>query len=492
MKAYRSLLYLWVVTLALLSPAWAGDSPNIVYVLCDDLGYGDIQYLNPDRGMIPTPAVDQFAREGMVFTDAHSGSSVCTPTRYGLLTGRYSWRTRLQSGVVQGFAPNLIAADRLTVASLLRENGYHTAIIGKWHLNFKFMEPGSGEYLQRKGRHTLAPVGSRIPDGPIHRGFNYFHGFHHARVMKCVIENDTVIAHEAEIHMLPRLIRKSVEYIEERAGSAAGRPFFLYVPLGSPHSPIVPTEAWRGKSGLGDYADFVMQTDAGFGTILDALDRNGFASNTLVIFTSDNGASAKWSRATELEAKGHYSSARYRGYKSDVWEGGHRVPFIVRWPSVVEAGSESDQTICLTDLMATVADILDAPFPVTEGGDSVSFLPALQGKPIGLSRSGIVHHSISGHFSYRQNNWKLVLAKGSGGWTSPREADLAERVVPIAQLYDLANDPEETVNLYESRPELASQLLKALESDVARGRSTAGPEVSNDVDEIVLWKSGKE
>ena len=256
--------------------------PNVVFVMCDDLGYGDIQCLNPERGKILTPAVDRLAKEGMIFTDAHSGSSVCTPTRYGLLTGRYSWRTRLQRGVVQGYAPCLITADQPTVASFLKSQGYHTAIIGKWHLDFQYQDPVSGETLKRQRRQKgkpkgkkggLPPVGSKIPDGPLARGFNFYHGFHHAGDMKAVIENDEVILHENEINMLPRLTREAVEYIDQRAKEPQ-QPFFLYVPYGSPHAPILPTKPWQGKSGLGSYADFVMETDDGFRQILDSLDRN--------------------------------------------------------------------------------------------------------------------------------------------------------------------------------------------------------------------------
>ena len=263
--------------------AQAAEKPNVVFVLCDDLGFGDVHCLNPERGKILTPGVDRLAREGMSFTDAHSGSSVCTPTRYDLLAGRYSWRTRLQKGVVQGFAPCLIDEERPTVASFLQEQGYHTAIIGKWHLDFLYQNPKTGETLpaKRKKEHRLAPVGSRIPDGPLQRGFNYFHGFHHAGDMKGVIEDETVIKHEDEINMLPRITRKSVEYIDGRAEKDPAQPFFLYVPFGSPHSPILPTKEWQGKSGLSSYADFVMETDDGFRQILEALDRNGFTDNTL-------------------------------------------------------------------------------------------------------------------------------------------------------------------------------------------------------------------
>ncbi|SMP43607.1 Arylsulfatase A [Neorhodopirellula lusitana] len=459
------------------------ERPNIVIVLCDDLGYGDVQCLNPTRGKIKTPSVDKLAAEGMIFTDAHSGSSVCTPTRYGLMTGRYSWRTKLQRGVVQGFAPNLIAEARPTVASFLKAQGYHTGIVGKWHLNFQYVDPASGTPIKKRGK-TLAPVGSKIPDGPVHRGFDYFHGFHHAGDMKGVIENDKVIAHENEINMLPRLTRKAVEFIDQRA-TEKEKPFFLYVPYGSPHTPILPTKEWQGKSGLGDYADFVMQTDAGVGEITDALERNGFADNTLIIFSSDNGCS-KAANFKKLKSHGHFPSAHMRGSKADIWDGGHRIPFIVRWPGKVTPDSSSDQLICLTDFFATFSELTGKPLPTDSAEDSVSFLPALSGKPIESSRAGVIHHSIDGHFAYRQGKWKLCLAKGSGGWSAPKEADVPADA-PKAQLYDLDQDPGETTNLYTRHPEIAERLLKQLEADVMGGRSTEGSPSKNDA-EIDLWK----
>lgn len=473
-----------------LSTSAIAERPNIVFVLCDDLGYGDVQCLNPDRGKIPTPNVDKLATEGMTFTDAHSGSSVCSPTRYGLLTGRYSWRSRLQRGVTQGYMPNLIAPDRPTVASFLKGQGYHSAIIGKWHLDFQYQDSSSGQLLKKpKKKGTLPPVGTKIPDGPITRGFDFYHGFHHAGDMKGVIENDTVIEHDDTINMLPRLKREAIEYIDQRAKSKE-QPFFLYVPLGSPHTPIVPTPQWQGKSGINPYADFVMQTDAAFGSILDALERNGLSENTLVIFSSDNGCS-KAANFKQLEKAGHYASAHLRGSKADIWDGGHRVPFIVRWPGKVAAGSDSDQLICLTDLMATFAEMTSTPLPDGSAEDSVSFLPALSGKPIVSTRAGVVHHAIRGHFGYRLGKWKLCLAKGSGGWSSPNEKEAAKNGAPEAQLYDLENDPRETTNLYKTQPEVAERLLKQLEADVERGRSTDGPDLENDIDKIRLWKSRK-
>lgn len=471
----------------LASAAVAGEKPNIVYIICDDLGYGDVHCLAPETSKIPTPNADQLASEGMVFTDVHSGSSVCSPTRYGVMTGRYSWRTRLQKGVVQGFAPSLIAAGRPTVASFLKAEGYHTAAIGKWHLDFEYVNPVTGERYRQQD-HKTPPVGATIPDGPIHRGFDYYHGFHHARNMEAVIENDCVIEHDDVINMLPRLARKSVEYIHSRAGK--DQPFFLYVPLGSPHTPIVPSPLWQGKSGLGKYGDFVMQTDDVLGQISAALTAHNMAENTLIIFTSDNGCS-KAAGITQLATQGHLVSAHMRGSKADIWDGGHRIPFIVRWPGKVQPGSRNDQLICLTDLFATVVDIVGADAPRGSCEDSVSFLAALSGQPIRSTRAGVIHHSISGHFAYRKDHWKLILARGSGGWSSPKENEVGPNAPP-AQLYDLETDPGEQTNLYQQQPEIARQLLEQLIADITRGRSTAGAESKNDLQEIKLWKNKKQ
>ena len=472
-------LLLFLASLLVGAFAFAAEQPNIIFIMSDDQGYGDVSCLNPD-GKINTPGADKLAREGMIFTDAHSGSSVCTPTRYGLLTGRYSWRTKLQSGVVTGWAPCLIAKDRTTVASMLRAKGYHTGIVGKWHLNYQYLDPNTGEKAKKVGKSPA--VGSKIPDGPLTRGFDYFHGFHHARDMEAVTEGDTVIAHDDVINMLPRLHEKSVEYIDERAKS--DQPFFLYVPLGSPHTPIVPTPEWTGKSKLNKYGDFTMQTDAVISGIDAALERNGLTDNTLIIFTTDNGCS-KAAKISDLAAKGHAVSGPFRGSKADLWDGGHRVPFIVRWPGKIAAGSTSDELICHTDFFATAAEIVGS---AASAEDSVSYLPAFSGQPVRSTRNGVIHHSISGHFAYRQGPYKLLLARASGGWSSPGE-NAAPADWPKAQLYDMAVDPGETLNLYNEKPELAAKLLKLLEEDVARGRSTDGAASENDIDHIVLWKT---
>lgn len=464
--------------------------PNIVLILCDDLGYGDVQCLNPLHGKIKTPNIDQLAKDGMTFTDAHSGSSVCTPTRYGLLTGRYSWRTKLQKGVVQGFAPCLIDKDRPTVASFLKSHQYETGIIGKWHLNCRFVDPKSGKDYSQKEHKSTAPIGALIPDGPVHRGFDYFHGIHHARSMKSIIENDKVIEFDEVVNFLPRLTQKSVEFIETRAKPEnKEKPFFLYVPLGSPHTPIVPSPDWVGKSGLGKYGDFVMQTDHAVGEICRALEKGKLSENTLVIFSSDNGCS-KAADIPSLAKKGHRVSANLRGSKADIWDGGHRVPFIVRWPNRVKEQSNCDQTICLTDMFATVGEILEETVPANSCEDSVSFVPALYGKKIESTRKAIIHHSFSGHFAIRSGPWKLLLARASGGWSSPKENNPGEDATK-GQLYEMNSDIGEKKNLYLEKPEVANELLALLKKYVADGRSTPGIDSKNDVPNrsIILWKS---
>jgi arylsulfatase A len=460
-------------------------APNIVYILADDLGYGDVQCLNPQRGKIKTPHLDRLASQGMTFTDAHSGSSVCTPTRYGLLTGRYAWRTHLQRGVLDGTDnPPLIAADRLTVPAFLRTQGYTTAAIGKWHLGFLSERPAAATPApKRPGKMGEAglPVGSRILGGPTTRGFDYFWGCSNARTMSGLVENDRVIESLEPLAMLPRLERQAVAYVRDHAAAArAGRPFFLYVPLTSPHTPILPTPEWQGKSGLGAYADFVMQTDAVVGAILAALEAQGLAENTLVLFTADNGCSPQ-AGTKELEAQGHYASAHYRGYKADIWEGGHRVPFFARWPGRIAAGSVSQQLICHVDLLATCAELLGAPLPAQAAEDSVSILPALFGTAVAPLREAVVHHSINGQFSIRQGSWKLALCPGSGGWGKPSDAEAAKLGLPSWQLYDLSSDPAETTNLVAAQAGIAARLHAQLERIVADGRSTPGPRQPNDV-----------
>lgn len=485
---------IWFGLLALFAMPVHADvskTPNLVYVLCDDLGYGDVKCLNPQRCSLETPHIDRLASQGMVFTDAHSSSSVCTPTRYGIMTGRYNWRTTLQQGVLEGFSKPLIDAKRLTVAKWFKQQGYHTACIGKWHLGMEFTKEG-------KAYDFTKP----ITGGPVDCGFDEYFGISASLDMPpfAFIRNDhftqlpTVrkkwmrsgpAAPDFEaVDVLPTLVTQACDYLHARA--ADKKPFFLYLPLPSPHTPLVPGKEWAGKSPIGPYGDYVMQTDAVLGQVMTALEQSGLADNTIVIFTSDNGF-APYVGVHEIEQKGHFPSADLRGYKSDLWEGGHRIPFIVRWPGHVKPQTTCPQLICLTDLMATCADILGAKLPETAAEDSVSILPALNGRVDQPLREAVVHHSMSGRFSIRQDKWKLLLSPGSGGWSAPKDAEAAKRGLPKVQLYDMTMDASEARNLEADHPEVVARLLKLLEQYVAKGRSTPGPDLSNDVP-VDIWK----
>ncbi len=367
-----------------------GPLPNIVYILADDLGYGDVRRLNPE-GKIETPNIDRIAVEGMTFTDAHSSSSVCTPTRYGILTGRYNWRSPLKSGVLHGYSRRLIEPDRMTVPAILKTHGYHTACIGKWHLGMDWpLKDKPGEFARNERDAWNVDYAQPIANGPLTLGFDTYFGISasldmppflfiendHAQgfptVEKTWIRKGPACADFEAVDVLPTLTARAVSEIEQRA--RAEGPFFLYLPLTAPHTPIVPTDQWKDQSGLNAYADFVKQVDASVGRVLDALDQQGLSGNTLVFFTSDNGCSPSANFA-ELKTKGHNPSARFRGHKADIFEGGHRIPFLARWPGHVAPGSISDQLICLTDLMATCAEILGTTLHETTGEDSVSFLP---------------------------------------------------------------------------------------------------------------------
>jgi arylsulfatase A-like enzyme len=508
MRRFSVLLVMMWLTFTLQS----AEKPNIVYILCDDLGYGDLKCLNRD-GKIATPNFDRIAAAGLAFTDAHSGSAVCTPTRYGILMGRYAWRTKLQSGVLGGLSPRLIDPSRLTVASLLKQNGYHTAAIGKWHLGMNWVKLPGKELtelnIETPDQVKNVDYGQPIAGGPTTVGFDYYYGISASldMVPYTFIENDHVTilptvdmqfplmlgrsggmtrlgpaAPEFEVeNVLPTLTQKAIEYIGRRAENAkAGNPFFLYLPLASPHTPIAPTASWQGKSGLNFYTDFVMQTDAAIGQVLDALEKNGLTDSTLLIVTSDNGCSPQ-AKFEELVPKGHNPSYVFRGNKADIYEGGHRIPFLVRWPGHVSAGSKSSQTTCLTDFIATCADILGTNLPDDAAEDSVSMLPAILAQATSPLRIATVHHSINGSFAIRQANWKLCFCPGSGGWSAPRPDRDDTTGMPSVQLFDLSADISEQHNLQADRPDIVQQLTFIMGKYVVDGRSTRGAPQKNDV-----------
>ena len=518
MNYFKSNIILVLALIPSFAMAAAPDEPNIVYILADDMGYGDVQCLNPERGKIPTPNMDQVAAEGMTFTDAHTTSSVCTPTRYGIMTGRYNWRTKLQKSVLNGYGLPLISKDRMTVPSFLRDNGYTTAMIGKWHLGLgiattdgKKAEP-AGNLRKKVGKgvfpaEELSNIDWKKPieGGPVDLGFDSWFGITASldfppyvwiRDRNWVgVGNHTKAFRRAgpatedfeAIDVVDKLAAEAVDYITDYDSE---KPFFIYMPLPSPHTPIVPSEKWQGKSSIGKYGDYVMQTDDVVGQVVAALKAKGISENTLLIVTSDNGCS-KAANFKNLESHGHFASGQYRGSKADIWDGGHRVPFLVKWPQVIQAGSVCDTLTCQTDLMATCAAMLDKELPENAGEDSENILPLFSGEPAKFTREGIVHHSVSGHFAYRQGKWKLLLAKGSGGWSSPTENMMSKRPSAIkGQLYDLESDPGEKNNLYLEYPEVVDSLLAQLKEDVADGRSTVGTKQDNDIpiDEIKLWK----
>ena len=509
--------------------------PNLVYFLVDDMGYGDVSCLNP-RGRIATPRFDRLAREGMVCRDAHSSSAVCSPSRYGLLTGRYNWRSSLQKGIVGPYGPPLIDERRLTVGKLLQRHGYHCGAVGKWHLGMDWCFTANEDYLptawslrDRRAPHPddgqpdgADPTASdrqralwrdsfsrKISGGPTTRGFDYYFGVDVPNWPPyCYLENDATVGNPSEFlqarllgdnlaslqgpampywnfeQLLPTFARAADHYIARRA--AERQPFFLYLPMTSPHTPLSVNKRWIGASGLNNlYADLVMETDDVFGQVLDSLERHGVADDTLVIFTSDNGC-APYVGVDQMEAQGHHPSAGFRGYKSDAWDGGHRVPFIARWPGVIAPGSSCEQLVCLTDLLATCADFLDDPLPAGAGEDSFSMLPLFRGgdEPI---RDHLVHHSISGKFAIRDRRWKLVLCPGSGGWTLDDAAATREGL-PLIQLYDMRRDPAERHNLHAEHPAVVSEMVARLKRLVAAGRSTPGPEQRNDA-EVDIWKA---
>ena len=465
--------------------------PNIVYILADDLGYGDLTCNNPDSKIL-TKNMDELARQGMRFTDAHSGSAVCTPTRYGILTGRYSWRSQLKRGVTWSYDTLIISPERMTVPSFLKPYGYNTACIGKWHLGLDWQKDPSGN----------VDVAQPVSKGPNDVGFDYFFGIaasldippyvyiENNRSTTTVIDTVEAMGGKAfwrrgpvgddfkHVEVLPRLTEKAIEYINQQAKTED--PFFLYFPLPAPHTPILPTEQFVGKSGIKEYGDFVLMVDDVVASIVNALEENQLKDNTLIIFTSDNGC-APMAGIDEMIGYGHHPSYVYRGHKADIFEGGHRVPFLVQWPARIKGGTESNETVCLTDLMATIAAITGGRLPDNAGEDSFNLMPALLQESYSTPlREATVHHSVGGNFSIRQGKWKLIFCPGSGGWSYPKPKEARKAGLPFFQLYDLESDEGEKENLVEQHPEVVDRLTKLMEKYIREGRSTPGSPQQNE------------
>ncbi len=517
-----------VVLAALLPPGAPADAarpaplPNILLILADDLGYGDVGCYNPES-KVPTPHLDRLASQGMRFTDAHSPSTVCTPSRYSVMTGRMCFRTGYR-GVFTGVGgPALIEAGRLTLPQMLRDRGYATACVGKWHIGMTFLTKDGTPAHEAKvdakrpadwreggpalERVRLVDFSKPIPDGPVHRGFDYFFGTACCPTtdwLYAFIEQDRVPVPPTGLldrDPLPKhpysrdnrrgliapgydletvdlgFLEKSRAWLERHVKEKPGRPFFLFHSTQAVHLPSFPADAFKGKTDAGPHGDFIFELDHIVGELLATLERLGVADNTVVIFSSDNGPEV--TTTVHMRADhGHDGARPWRGMKRDNWEGGHRVPLIVRWPKRIKPGTTSDQPANLTDLMATCAAIAGADLPRDAAEDSFNLLPVWLGKagdkPV---RPYLLQQTISLAMSIRKRRWKLLDHRGSGGNNYERSPELRRYALPErapdapGQLYDLDADPGETRNLYLEHPDIVEALKRTLEDSKSGGRS---------------------
>lgn len=523
-------LLLFCLTVLATGLGHGAQRPSIVYIMADDLGFGDVKCFGGDRCQIDTPFLDALAGGGLRFTDAHSTAAVCVPSRVAVMTGRYAWRTRgsNRNGPWGFIGPRLKATD-LTLGRMLRSAGYRTGYVGKWHLglemtttndkvqgpdnvdyskpvrsgpkdfgfDFSFILPGSLDMFP----YAFVKDGSWVGNVTAQKGWSAFNRVGPAE------ENFE------DTQVLDTFSTQAEDFIEENADAAKnGNPFFLYVALTSPHTPLSPRRDFQGRSRMGVYGDFVMETDDCVGRLMKALAKNGLTENTLFIATSDHGPAsyagfkkvATPAQVHDLEAKGHFPSGIYRGYKFSIYEGGHRIPLIVRWPGVVPPGSECDRLVGLNDLMATLADITNTELKPTQAGDSISYLPLLQDPKAEAPRRTMIQQSTN-VFAVRLGDWKLCVDPGSGAlgrygnrplpevaWRkavekfgrTPERADL--RNTPFVQLFNLKDDPTESKNLAEDRPDLVKELFGILDDQIERGRSTPGQKLKNDFPRIPI------
>ena len=483
--------------------------PNVVLVVADDMGYGDVAVLNADS-RIPTPHMSRIAEEGMTFTDAHSASAVCTPSRYSILTGRYSWRSRLPKGVFTGYEPPLIEQDRLTVASMLKASGYETGAFGKWHLGLGFSALPEADIDFERPLPWTGPdrafeesidFNARLTGGPLELGFETFFGTACSSTSQPPygwIDGDRFVdppTDYQETHQYtgrPGMMSKSwdhrevdtviadktIEFIDDVDDDA---PFFAYVALSSPHEPCtteVTPQFAVGRSDAGPRGDLVWLVDHVIGRIDEALERKGVKENTLLIITSDNGALAgdrviNAEGDEEYRTYGHLSNGHWRGHKAHIWEGGHREPLIMRWPGRIPAGQRSDALVCLSDLLATIASIVEFEIPDGAGEDSFDLSAVISGTTTQSERDTLISHSQRGVFAVRRGPWKAIFGtKGSGGWPPPSGGE------PVAgspgQLYNLEDDPLEAEDLWDTNQEVVAELQQLLEVTLAGDRTVVG------------------
>lgn len=488
-----TLLVCGLPTISLAADRESARPLGIVVILADDLGWGDLQFQNPDS-RIPTPHLDRLAASGLVFSDAHSPSAVCTPTRYGLLTGRYSWRGSLQQGVLGGYSPPLLEAGRETLGSLMQRGGYRTAAVGKWHLGMQLpmlAEQRRDDSLQRWDGDPGVDFAGSITDGPLQHGFDECFG-----VTASLDMPPYVFVRNAGFALQPTLQQQAVKFphfvragprsadfvmdqvldrlVQEanaflRRSAEQEQSFFLYLPLTAPHKPAQPHPRFRGLTQLGEYGDFVAQVDAAVGSVLTTLQQNGQEQRTLVFFSSDNGSymygytdgrpdHTEDSSVQGYRAENHRANAGFRGTKADIHEAGHHVPLIVRWPERITAGGRCEEPVCLTDVIATCAEVTAQTLPADSAEDSCSLVPTFSGSEFRRS-APVIHHSAAGMFAIRDGRWKLIAGNGSGGRAQPKGTPFEK---PF-QLYDLQSDPGETRNLIEDQSEVAERLVALLD-----------------------------
>ncbi|MGM9790243.1 MAG: arylsulfatase [Candidatus Cryptobacteroides sp.] len=481
----------------------SGQRPNVIVILADDLGYGDISCMNPDS-KIPTPNIDALCNDGVRFTNAHAASTLSTPSRYGLMTGRYPWRTRLKQGAFNGYALPLIENDVRTMAHLFSESGYSTACIGKWHLGMGWQygtEDPSYKKSVMNGRSSGVDYKAGITDGPTDHGFDYFFGLAGSLDMApyAFVENKNMftlpdhtipkgqgllLMHGGDAgegfepkDCLPEIFRRGTEYVN--AAKDSEKPFFLYLPITAPHTPVLPHDEYIGKSGIGPYGDFVVMIDDLVGKLTAQLEKNGQLENTIIVFTSDNGC-APYVNIKDIEKKGHFPSYIYKGYKTDIYEGGHRMPLLISWKNHFDSAVR-DCPVCLTDLYSTFAEMLGASLGDRDGVDSYSIWKILEGKAGKNSRTDIIYESGNGFLSIYRGRYKLIFHPGSGGWGYPSKSEDLKGL-PEFQFFDLKNDPHEDNNLYPRMKDKAiiRKMTETIRGQILSGRSNAGVAVSND------------
>ena len=493
----KSIAFVCTFVAALSSHLSYADQPNIIVIYTDDQGYGDVSFMNP-KAKFSTPNMDRLAKEGIVFTDGHSCDAVCTPSRYGLLTGRYCWRTIKKKGVLGAEAKCLIKDGQMTLPTLLKSKGYNTAMVGKWHLGMDF--PGT-----RKNRDWTKPV----KDMPLDKGFDYYFGVpaslnygvlawfegRHAAVPPTLFTNKKPNKRHMDYRMMPpyqktpdetkkalgkvglevapdfidnqcltKFTDKAIQWMESKTNDAKnGKPFFLYLPFTSPHYPVCPLPEFWGKGKAGGYGEFVIETDYHIGRVLKFLKESELDDNTMIVFTSDNGPERSWQqRITEFD---HDSRGGLREGKRSIYEGGHRVPFLIRWPNgIKQPGRSWNHQVGQIDLLATFAELVETPLSDEAGPDSQSFASVFQDPESTHRRLPLINHSISGRFSITESNWKLVLPHGQ----------------LKAELYDLSKDLVEKTNLIEQHPDVAAKLKQKATQIVCTGRTTKGAKQKND------------